>query len=97
MPALRVSARARAALDAIGEYTLRIWGQEQAILYLDRLEDCMLQLARNPLLGRACDEILPGVRRMEEGRHVIFYRAKRSGILIQRILHQSMIPPGRIQ
>lgn len=81
----------------IGEYTLRTWGEAQTVHYLNRIEDRMEQLAANPLLGRRCDEILPGLRRMEEGRHVIFYGTTNEGILISRILHQSMVPQGRIQ
>ncbi len=97
MAALQLSPRARADLLSIGEYTLRIWGEAQTIRYVNKLEDCMEQLARHPLLGRACDEILPGLRRMEEGRHVIFYRTKKRGILVYRILHQSMMPEEKIQ
>ena len=49
-------------------------------------------LAANPMLGRACDYICPGLRRMEHGRHVVFYREAAAGILISRILHQRMLP-----
>jgi toxin ParE1/3/4 len=51
-------------------------------------------LADNPVLGRACDDVRPGLRRMESGRHVVFYREVAAGILISRILHQSMFPEG---
>jgi len=49
-------------------------------------------LAANPALGRACDWIRPGLRRFEKGRHVLFYRQEENGILVSRILHQSMLP-----
>lgn len=49
-------------------------------------------LARNPLLGRPCEHIRAGLRRFEKGRHVIFYLCNADGILIARILHQSMLP-----
>jgi plasmid stabilization system protein ParE len=29
---------------------------------------------------------------MEHGKHVVFYRQERGGILISRILHQRMLP-----
>ena len=45
-------------------------------------------LAGNPMLGRACDHIRPGLRRMEYGGHVVFYREDARGILVSRILHQ---------
>ena len=82
---------------AIGEYTLKQWGTEQTIRYLDQLETCCRRLADNPALGRSCDEMRPGLRRMEQGRHVIFYRQQEPGILVVRILHQRMLPRFSIQ
>lgn len=32
------------------------------------------------------------LRRMEQGRHVIFYRQQKKGIVVSRILHQRMLP-----
>ncbi len=52
-------------------------------------------LADNPALGRACGSIRPGLRRMEQGRHVVFYRQVKGGIVISRILHQNMLPERR--
>ena len=77
---------------SIGTYTLRTWGEDQAIHYLAGLEACCQQLADNPELGRACDDIRPGLRRMEHGRHVVFYRIEAGAILVSRILHQRMLP-----
>ena len=31
-------------------------------------------LADNAALGRVSDDVSPGLRRMERGRHVVFYR-----------------------
>jgi toxin ParE1/3/4 len=49
-------------------------------------------LADNPALGRTCDDVRSGLRRLEHGKHVVFYREERGGILVSRILHQSMLP-----
>ena len=49
-------------------------------------------LAGNPALGRSCDYVRPGLRRMERGRHVVFYREDAGGILVSRILRQRMLP-----
>jgi toxin ParE1/3/4 len=49
-------------------------------------------IADKPALGRACDDVSPGLRRMEYGRHVVFYRADAGSVLVWRILHQSMLP-----
>lgn len=92
MSLFRLSRRAEADLLAIAAYTLRTWGEDQAIRYLDGLEACCRMLADNPPLGRACDDIRPGLRRMEHGRHVVLYRQAAGGILVSRILHQRMLP-----
>jgi toxin ParE1/3/4 len=88
----RLSRRAEADLLTIGEYTLRKWGKAQAIRYIDELEICCQMLADNPASGRLCDDVRPGLHRHEHGRHVVFYRQERGGILISRILHQRMLP-----
>ena len=71
---------------------MRTWGEDQAISYIDDLERRCQQLADNPEFGRVCDHIRPGLRRMEYGRHVVFYRIEAAGVLISRILHQRMLP-----
>ena len=83
-------------LAAIAAYTLDRWGEIQAARYLDQLEACCQLLADSPTIGRPCDEIRPGLRRMEQGRHVLFFRV-RSGdsIVVVRILHQDMLPRRR--
>jgi toxin ParE1/3/4 len=88
----RFSRHAEADLLSIGDYTLRRWGKAQAARYLDELEVCCQTLSDNPALGRLCDEVRPGLRRLEHSKHVVFYRQERGGILISRILHQRMLP-----
>ena len=92
MAALYFSRSAKADLLTIGAYTLETWGAAQAERYLDGLEQCAKVLAANPLLGRQCMWIRPGLRRFEKGRHILFYRRVEDGIFISRILHQSMLP-----
>ena len=92
MAAFRFSRRAEADLYDIGVYTIRTWGEAQAQRYLAQLENGCQLLADNPSLGRFCDEVRPGLRRMEQGKHVVFYRQEPRGILISRILHQRMLP-----
>ena len=92
MATFRFSRRAEAALLGIAEYTLRTWGKDQTALYLNELEACCRRLADSPALGRACDEIRPGLHRLEHGKHVVFFRQERGGILVSRILHEGMLP-----
>jgi toxin ParE1/3/4 len=79
-------------LGEIFDYTVDTWGEEQAENYLDELARCFHRLADSPGLGRACDRIYPGIRRFEQGKHVIFYKPERHGIVISRILHQKRLP-----
>jgi toxin ParE1/3/4 len=90
--AFRFSRRAEADLLSIGDYTLHTWGKAQAARYIGELEVCCQTLADNPALGRPSAEVRPGLRRLERGKHVVFYRKVRGGILVSRILHQSMLP-----
>jgi toxin ParE1/3/4 len=92
MATVRFSRSAKADLLSIGAYPLQTWGAAQAERYLDGMEQCAKMLAGNPLLGRPCCWIRPGLRRFEKERHVVFYRRLEDGIIVSRILHQSMLP-----
>ena len=82
MARFRLTRRAESDLMEIASYTLERWGEDQTIRYIDDLEACCQQLADNPGLGRACDDIRPELRRMEHGRHDVFYRQEEGGMLV---------------
>ena len=92
MSTYRLGPKGTVDLVEIFDYTVDTWGEQQAENYLDELAKCFQLLADSPGLGRACDPISPGIRRFEQGRHVIFYKPDRNGVLIARILHQSRLP-----
>ncbi len=92
MSDFRLSLLAEDDLLEIGLYTQRRWGAGQANRYLDGLENCCQMLAANPDLGRGCDDVRVGLRRMEHASHVVFFRREQRGILVARILHKSMHP-----
>jgi toxin ParE1/3/4 len=92
MATLLFSRSAKVDLLNIGAYTLQTWGSAQAERYIDGLERCGKLLAGNSELGRPCGWIRSGLYRFETGRHVLFYRKQSDGILVSRILHQSMLP-----
>src|SRR5947209_10767369 len=50
------------------------------------------RLADDPASGRPCDYVRPGLRRIEQGKHVVFFRYHPGGILVSRILHERMLP-----
>lgn len=84
--------RAESDLIGIRDYTVITWGAGQAVRYASELKICCQTLANNPSLGRLCEYLHPGLHRFEHGMHVVFYLKRRGGVLIARILHQSMLP-----
>ena len=47
----------------------------------------METLAKNPLMGRERDEVMPGLRSFPFKRYVIFYQPLQDGIDVVRVLH----------
>ncbi len=95
MSGYRLSALAELDLAKIADYTTDVCGAKQADLYLSSLAECFLRIVQNPSLGRACDSVHPGFRRIDQGKHVIFYKPGKRGVFISRILHTSMLPTVR--
>ncbi len=89
MAELRLSRRAQSDLDAIADYTIAEFGIMQARRYRDQFQACFDSLLDNPRLGRSAEEIEPGLRRIRQQAHVIFYKPGNGEILIVRILHHS--------
>jgi toxin ParE1/3/4 len=90
MPPLEFSIPALQGLVGIDAYTLKNWGESHADRYLAQLQESFARLLLNPKLGRQCERIRPGLRRMEQGKQVVFSRQADAGIRVSRILHQSM-------
>ena len=55
---------------------------------IDRLAEVMEKLADFPTMGRARSDVRPRLRSFAAPPFVIFYRRKRNGVYIIRILHQ---------
>ncbi|HZL28036.1 MAG TPA: type II toxin-antitoxin system RelE/ParE family toxin [Acidobacteriaceae bacterium] len=92
MPLATYRQAAERDLLFIAEYTRERWGEKQSDLYIADLEDCGEMLAANPRLGRGCGHIRAGLRRMEQGSHVIFYFETGKGVRVSRVLHKGMVP-----
>ena len=59
--------------------------------YLKEVDQVFHALAKNPLMGRACDDIREGYRKFPHGGHVIYYKhLSEDELLIVRILHMTM-------
>lgn len=90
MPRADISPLADEDVCEIWRYTADTWSEQRAQRYVDDLFDMMEALASEPKRGRRADEISEGLWRQRCGSHVIFYREIESGVLVVRVLHQSM-------
>lgn len=86
-----LSPAARADLDDIFDYTAQQWGLDQAETYVRGLQHAIERAAADPRIGRSCDEIRPGYRKLVAGSHTLYYRLTGDGVVdVVRILHQRM-------
>ena len=84
----RVLRRPRAAEDIAA-----VWdfiaddNPDAADHWVDQLDTQLRLLATQPLMGRARDELAPGIRSFPFGRYLVFYLPIGDGIDVVRILH----------
>lgn len=91
MSILLLSPAAQADLEQIWDYTYHRWDSDQADEYLRELQRALERAATNPLIGRPCDEIRRGYRKLAAGSHVLSYRViSGGGIDVVRVLHRRM-------
>lgn len=62
---------------------------EQADAFVDRLDAKLQLLARQPMLGRAREELAPRLRSYSFEPYVIFYEPLADGIAVVRLLHSA--------
>lgn len=87
-----LSPHAAEDLEAIFEYTLRQWGEEQFQLYWQRISVALDAVAKDPMLpgSKARDDLLPGCRFYRVEHHYIAYRVAGDVVEVGRILHERM-------
>ena len=55
--------------------------------WVDKLDEKLALWATQPMMGRARDELVEGVRSFAFGRYVVFYQPLPDGIDVVRVLH----------
>ena len=91
MSGFELTKSAQADLKSIAKFTQELWGVRQRNTYLKEVDQVFHALAKNPLMGRACDDLREGYRKFPHGGHVIYYKHLSEGeLLIVRILHMTM-------
>ncbi len=82
---------AQADLKSIAKHTHEHWGVRQRNAYLKEIDQVFHLLAKDPLMGRTCEEIREGYRKFPHGAHVIYYKLLAAeDLLIVRILQATM-------
>ena len=88
MASYRLTEKALVDLDTLFENGILNFGLQQANGYFDGLVQRFQDLAEQPLLYPAVDDIRQGYRRSVFKSHSIYYRIDPTEILIVRILGQ---------
>jgi len=81
---------ARADVKSIRRYSQRAWGPERTVQYMARLRDTMKGLVAGTVVSRSRDDLRPGLHMAASGRHIVFFEADHSRILVVRVLHDRM-------
>jgi toxin ParE1/3/4 len=87
---------AKADLAAIGRYSRRQWGVEQARVYSRTIAARIFQLRERPQLGHRRPDVDAQVLCLKSGRRLIFYDATEATLTVLRVLHERQDAPGRI-
>ena len=96
MPGFRLTKAALADIRGIARYTQKVWGKAQRRHYLAGLNDKFGTLSQTPTLAAERNEFDPPVRIHHHEKHLIVYVVDDVGILIIRVLHQSMDIPAQL-
>ena len=76
-------------LSDIYEYTIRKFGEGQAVRYLASLDDLFGAICIEPGIGRERQDTIAELRSISHGNHSVFYKIFSDHILIVRVLHSS--------
>lgn len=89
---LVISPIARDDLRKIYQYGSLNWGISRAASYLDCLKKQFWSLTEHPEMGIERDELLPALRSLAIGSHVVFYRKQSRQVEVVRVLHSRQDP-----
>lgn len=91
MAKYKLTNKAAEDLSNIWEYTFEVWSEQQADKYYSELISICQEIAENPNLGKAYEEISKQLLGIKANRHIIFYRTLNENYVeITRILHERM-------
>lgn len=73
-------------------YTRKQWGQSARDAYEEALNQALLTLSENPLIGRRRDAVPGDLRTFRVRQHMIYYRYSDDTLTVLRVLHGKMDP-----
>lgn len=91
MANFKLTPNARKDLKAIAKYTIKEWGQEQAVIYKDKLNACFDDIGSDKFMERNFSPKLPGLLVCRCEKHFVFYlRKTNKPAIILNVLHERM-------
>lgn len=87
---VKISNLAGQDIDSIIDYTIENFGTDAMINHHESLEKCFNTIDNSPKIGLKSDDIIKNYYRFNHRSHVVFYQILPEGVLIVRVLHNSM-------
>jgi toxin ParE1/3/4 len=89
-PSVTLRPTARRDFRSILAYTTSQWGTAQRDEYRAAINRALETLGANPEIGKAREDLSPGLRSYQVEQHVIYYRITGNTARVLRILHGKM-------
>src|SRR5690349_6795588 len=70
---------------------------DHADAFIDIVDGKLRTLAAQPMMGRARDELMAGLRSFPVGRYMLFYELVMDGIALVRVLHSARDIPSQFE
>lgn len=86
IPQFRLTEPAIRDIEQIADRIAQHSGLERSEQFLDRLDDKLAKIVRFPYLGRARDEILPGMRSLGIDSYLILYMPIQQDVEVLRVV-----------
>jgi toxin ParE1/3/4 len=96
MPAIYKRPLAQEDLIEIWEY-IADDNINRADAFIDIVDGKLRTLAAQPMMGRARDELMAGLRSFPVGRYILFYELVTDGIALVRVLHSARDIPTQFE
>ena len=95
MSRVRLTIAARDDLAGIWEYSVENWARGKARIYMTAIRTACALAASREIPSRAVSGA-DNLRQVRSGKHLIFFRPDGDGILVLRVLHESMDVPRHL-